>query len=355
MQPAEWVSQRAPGPRLHLDAAACGRQSRAVLAAQVGHLQAESGGAYLAEEAAGPDLAAGRAAVGSLLGLPGDALAYTHGAADAFERLLASWPLPAGARVGTVPSEFEANASALRRLAAGRGWQLVTVPVDPAGRIVQVPAGLDLLTFPQVPSQRGVVQPVAELLAAGVPIVLDVAQGLGQTAVPPGCAGYVGTSRKWLCGPRGVGFLAVAPPWQERLQPAGCQPERQGGLGWLEPAEAHVAGRVGLAVAAREWTAGLLPLIHARAAQARSLLAGVVGCAVVEPVEEPSGITTLVLAERDPASVRAALVGDGVVVSAVPITRAEDLSGPLLRVSTPAWVGEADLERLAHLLRRHLR
>ena len=40
-----------------------------------------------------------------------------------------------------------------------------------------MPTGLDLVTFPQVASQRGVAQPVHEVLAAGAPLLLDVAFG----------------------------------------------------------------------------------------------------------------------------------------------------------------------------------
>ncbi len=136
-----------------------------------------------------------------------------------------------------------------------------------------MPDRLDLLTFPHVASQRGVVQPVQALLAAGVPVLLDVAQSLGQTAVPAGCAAYVGTSRKWLCGPRGVGLLAVDPAWAPRLEPPPATAHGPAGLRRFDAAETHVAGRVGWAVAVQEWTPALLPAVHERAAAARAVLA----------------------------------------------------------------------------------
>lgn len=350
---AAWVAARAACHPVHLDAAACGRPSRAGLAAVLAHLQQEAErGGYVAEVAAEQDvLPAGRAALGRLLGLPGDHVAYADSGATAFADLLAAWPLPAGARVGTVPGEYAGNAAVLRRLAGERGWHLVPLPVDPLGRVTDVPPGLDLLTLPQVLSQRGVVQPVEQLRDSGVPLLLDVAQALGQAAVPAGCAGYVGTSRKWLCGPRGVGFLAVDPQLAGRLTPPPTMSTAvYDGLRRFEPLESHVAGRVGLAVAAQEWTADLLPVIHGLAGRLRHLLADLPGVAVVEPAGEPSGITTLRL-PGDPGPVRAALLAQGWLTSVVPVQRAADVPAPLLRVSTPAWLAAADLDGFASALR----
>ena len=50
--------------------------------------------------------------------------------------------------------------------------------------------------------------------------------------------------------------------------------------------------------------------------------------------------------------VRSQLIADGFVVSAVPVTRSEDLTVPVLRVSTAAWVAPGDLEALAAALHR---
>ena len=257
--------------------------------------------------------------------------------------------MPRGARIGTVPSEYGANARALRRLAPERGWSLVPLPVDDDGRITAVPDGLDLVTFPQVASQRGTAQPVEEVFASGVPLLLDVAQSLGQTPVPAGCAAYVGTSRKWLCGPRGVGFLAVDPHVQAALaEPPTLAAALYEGVQRWESQEAHVAGRVGLAVAVQEWEPALLPVVHAVAAHAREVLDGVGDWRVREAVDEPTGITTLV--GGDPFATRVALLAQGFVTSAVPTSRSDDLDAPVLRVSTAAWVETGQVDALARAL-----
>ena len=345
-----WRDARMPTRAVHLDVAGAGRPSREVLDAEIAHLHREASlGGYVAAELAEEVVDEGRAALGAMVGLGGADVCFLDGAGSAFATLLAAWPLPRGARVGTVPSEYGANARLLRRLAGERGWELVSLPVDDVGRITEVPTGLDLVTFPQVASQRGIAQPVERALAAGVPLLLDVAQSLGQTAVPAGCAAYVGTSRKWLCGPRGVGFAVVAPAVQETLaEPPTLAPAHGTGMRRWESQEAHVAGRVGLSVAAHQLERGLLAVVHERAAQARAVLDGVAGWRVREPVHEPTGITTLV--GGDPFATRAGLLEDGFITSAIGVSRSDDLPAPVLRVSTGPWVTAGDVDALARTL-----
>jgi hercynylcysteine S-oxide lyase len=349
---SNWVADRVPTDLVHLDAAGAGRVSASALDAEIAHLRREAEvGPYVAE--AGADLVPGRSALGAVVGLSSDDVFFSEGAAQAFAALLDAWPLGPGARVGTVPGEFGGHARVLAQRASRYGWELVALAVDGLGRVTDVPAGLDLLTLPQVASHRGVAQPLGEVLWSGVPVLLDVAQSLGQVAVPAGAAAYVGTSRKWLCGPRGVGFGVVDREWQEGLAPAVTLRHHEAvGMARYDSAEAHVAGRVGLSQAARTWSPALLPVVAAAGAAARVLLDGAGGWEVVEPVAEPTGITTLRHASADPVPTRAALLADGYLTSVVPAHRAADLAGALLRVSTHAWVTPGDLEGLAAALDR---
>ena len=350
---AEWVTARLPCDVTHLDIAACGRVSTAVLDLETAHLRREaSGGGYVAEAEAEERLAAGREALASMVGLRGSDVAFCESGGAAFSRLLSGWPLGRGARIGTVSGEYGANAAVLRQLAGQRGWHLVDVPVDGLGRIVDVPVGLDLVTFPHVPSQRGIVQDVDAILRSSVPVVLDVAQSLGQVAVPAGCAGYIGTSRKWLCGPRGVGFLLADPAHEPGLtSPPTLAPTIHVGIRRFESTEAHVAGRLGLGAAVQEWSPALPLVAIDRTRELRELLTGLTSWHVVEPVTEPTAITTLApVRGQDPVAVRRDLLAQGFLTSAVPVTRAAEQTGPILRISTAAWVTTDDLLALARTL-----
>ena len=353
MSTSQWVADRVQTDRIHLDAAACGRVSEAVLQVQADFARSEAtDGGYVAEAQAQDRLDAGREAIGALVGLGSEDVFYSDGGGTAFQVLLDAWPLKPGARIGTISGEYGGNARVLRDRARRQGWELVLLDTDDLGRILAIPSDLDLVTFPQVLSQRGVAQPVELALASGVPLLLDVAQAAGQVPVPAGAAAYVGTSRKWLCGPRGIGFGAVDPAWHDRLAdpPTILAATFAGQVRRFDAAEPNNAGRLGLALAARTWSPALLPIGVAAAAAARVLLEGAGGWEVVEPVAEPTAITTLRHADADPFEVRARLLEEGFVLSAVPVSRADDLAVPLLRVSTPAWVTPGDVEVFAAAL-----
>lgn len=75
-----WARRRPPFRGLHLDSAAASRSSVETVQAASEHLCREAEvGAYVAEAEAGPVLAAGRKALGGLLGVPADGLAFRSG------------------------------------------------------------------------------------------------------------------------------------------------------------------------------------------------------------------------------------------------------------------------------------
>ena len=84
----QWRAARPKVAGLHLDSGACSRQSFAVIDAATQHAkhEAEVGG-YVAAEAAGPVLAAGRAAVATLTGMSPDDVVFTTGSNDALDTL----------------------------------------------------------------------------------------------------------------------------------------------------------------------------------------------------------------------------------------------------------------------------
>lgn len=81
-----------------------------------------------------------------------------------------------------------------------------------------------LLVLSHVTHVSGLVMPIAaiERLAAdaGVPVLWDGAQALGQVPVDleeAGCALYAGAGYKWLMGPYGTGWLYIRRDWLDRL------------------------------------------------------------------------------------------------------------------------------------------
>ena len=150
-------------------------------------------------------------------------------------------------------------------------------------------------------------------------------------------------SRKWMAGPRGVGVLAIRPALAQRLRPRLPPPDWDlplTVLQRLETGDANIAARVGYSVALGEHLATGPDRIRARLAElghaTRTALAGVAGWRVVEPVGEPTAITTLTpLDGADPQKVRSWLIAErGIVTTYAEMQRAPfELHAPVLRVS----------------------
>ncbi|MGP3911604.1 ergothioneine biosynthesis PLP-dependent enzyme EgtE [Nonomuraea sp. 10N515B] len=397
-----WRAARSVVPPGLLDAAGCNVPSDRTFDAVVAHLRLERElGGYAAE----PDLTPARSALAALVGAGPADVAFAESGTAAMAALLGGWRLPPGSRVGFARTEYGSTLMLLRRLAAERGWKLVELPVDGDSRIdldglrSVLAAGLDLVSVVHVASHRGVVQPAAEIgalcRAAGVPLVLDVCQSLGQVhAGGVGATAYVGTSRKWLAGPRGAGFLIVpgltaemdaAVPtlgghvWaagtparraipdapssplsaagKEPSPPlAGDEPSPRPGAIRYEGSEGGIAARIALGVAVREHQALGPAAVHAHLAGlgglARRVLDGAGGWRVVEPLDEPSALVTLMPPQGGSADdVRSRAARAGLLVGAAPVARAPlDLREPVLRVSPPPGTPAETLHALARLL-----
>jgi hercynylcysteine S-oxide lyase len=380
-----WRAARSSQPAGYLNAAACNVPSDRVLAAMIDHLGRERAvGGYEASAEVAPLLNAGRAAMAAYVGAAADDVGFAENGTVAFATVLAGWGLRSGARVAVVRSEFGSNRLLLNRLAEERDWTLIELPADDNSRILLdglaegLSDGLDLVTFPHIASHRGIVQPAQEAgrlcRDAGVPLLLDVCQSLGHVDISGiAAAAYTGTSRKWLAGPRGAGFVIV-PGLAEGQGPDASRPAFQthswaaaggrpmAGAGRYEQDEASYATRVGLATAAQEHHALGPATIYARLAEigraARRLLDGKGGWHTAEPADEPTAIITLKPpAGVDPAgaveeaacAARTAGLQVGIIT---PARAPSDLLTPVLRASLPVGARQGDILTLAQVLSR---
>jgi hercynylcysteine S-oxide lyase len=362
-----WRQARPPVAGLHLDSAACSRQSFAVLDATAQHarFEAEVGG-YVAAEAAKPVLDAGRAAFAALSGMPDAEVVYTTGSLNALDLLLGSWPAESR-KLACLPGEYGPNLAMM----AAHGFDRQLLPTLEDGRVALDDAALaldadppDLVHLTAVASHSGVVQPLAMVAhlcsELGLPLVVDAAQALGQMDCAVGADVTYASSRKWIAGPRGVGFLAVRPDLMERLRPRLPAPEWVSSLTLaqqLEFGEANIAARVGFSVALGEHLACGPAAVRKRLAEvggiSRTVLADVPGWAAVEEVEEPSAITTLAAVDgADPKAVRAWLLAERrIVTTYASVARAPlELTAPVLRISPHADTTADDLENFAEAL-----
>jgi len=210
---------------------------------------------------------------------------------------------------------------------------------------------------------------------AGVFFLLDATQTVGQRPVDVariGCHALAGTSRKYLRGPRGVGFLWVAREWMDRLEP----PLMEGHAAeWVEPDryvlrpdgkrfevwEANYAARLGFGAAVdyalalgldRIWAR-----VHALGETLRERLATVPGVVVRDLGTVRSGIVSFTVGDLPAATVKAALRAASINVTVSPARgtlldmRARGLN-ELVRASVHYYNTEAELDRLVDELER---
>jgi pyridoxal 5-phosphate dependent beta-lyase len=363
----QWRDARPAVHGLHLDSAACSRQSFAVIDAASLHARREAEvGGYVAEKAAEPVLAAGRAAVGELTGMTGDDVVFTTGATHALDLLLGSWPDERRV-IACIPGEFGPNLAVM----VANGFEIVLLPVDSLGRVVleDLAAKLaadapSLVHLTVVPSHRGIVQPVRDIAGTcheyGVPLVLDAAQGLGHIDCAVAADAVYATSRKWLAGPRGVGVLAVRPDRAASLRPRLPPPHWATDipvLRRLELGEANIGARVGFSVAVAEYLAYGPATLRACLADAgrltRTVLSDLPGWRVVEPADCPTAITTLAPTRgADVERVRTELIARHAIVTTVagPDRAPFELATPVLRVSPHVDVSADELTTFARAL-----
>ena len=349
-----WRGRRPQMERVHLDTAAAGRSSTAVLSAVAAHaLREATVGAYVAADEAAPVLETGRAQLASLLGVASEGLAFVESASAARRALLSAWPLHPGNAVAVLPSEWGPNLWDFQT----HGLQLLELAVRADALVdmeklegILADKRVALVHLTQVASHRALVQPVAEVAAlcraTGVPLWVDAAQALGHVDTSCGADAIYATSRKWLAGPRGVGMLGVAEAWWDRLRVSASplarsdSPDEGSPVRLLESHEANVAGRVGLCTAVREYLetgpANVWRRLAEVGALTREALADLPGWEVVDPPGVASAITALrATSGQDIPATRAWLLSEhGLVTTSAGSARApREMTEPLLRIS----------------------
>jgi selenocysteine lyase/cysteine desulfurase len=315
-----------------------------VVDAVVGHLRRESEiGGYEAAAERSDRLEHTYDALAALIGADRDEIAVVENATRAWDMAFYSFSFAAGDRILTGRAEYASNWIALRQVAEQSGAAVDVVPDDAQGQldVEALTRMLDdrvkLVSLVHVPTQSGLVNPAAEVgrvtRAAGVPLLLDACQSVGQLPLDVGelgCDILSATGRKFLRGPRGTGFLYVRRDLIEELVPpfldmhaAEWQPD--GGYRIRDDArrfenwETNFAGKIGLGVAADyALEVGIEEIwerVHALAAGLRSQLRELPGVEVHDHGRVLGAPVTFTVDGTPPGDVQAALARRKINVS----------------------------------------
>jgi len=343
---ARWRADTPATSRLvHLNNAGASLMPEPVLAAVTAHLARECEiGGYEASEEEAPHLAAAYEAVAALLGTRAANVAMVENATVAVSQALSAIPFTAGDRLVTSRIDYPSNQIMYLSLAHRLGIEVVQADdlpeggVDPESvrRLARQPR-CRLVSLTWVPTNSGLVQDahaVGEVCAElGVPYLVDACQSVGQMAVDVArlrCDYLAGTARKFLRGPRGIGFLYVS----DRALERGDQPllPDMRGADWVAPGEYRLAAGarrfenwefayalvLGMGEAAR-YAARVGPAAFTRgrelAARLRSRLAALPGLRVLDRGRDLSALVTAEIAGRDAEEIKLALRQRGINTS----------------------------------------
>jgi cysteine desulfurase / selenocysteine lyase len=271
------VRNETPGCRnvTHLNNAGAGLMPQPVLDATRGmlDLEAEIGGYEAAAEWA-DKLEHTYDAIAALINAEHrEEIAIIENATRAFDMAFYSLPFEPGDKILTSVTEYASNVISYLHVCQKTGAELVVVPNDPHGQMsidaleLLLDDDTKLISLSHIPTNGGLVQPVAEIgrvaREAGVLYMVDACQSVGQVPVDVqeiGCDFLAATSRKYLRGPRGTGFLYVNREVIPALDPVMLDlhaatwvaPDRyeiRNDARRFENWETNFAGKVGLGVA----------------------------------------------------------------------------------------------------------
>ena len=334
------------GRLVHLNNAGASLAPRPVLQALRAHLdlEAEFGG-YEAADARAAEIQGVADDLGRLVGTHRRNIALAQNSTVAFAQALGAVDFAPGNILLTSRADYASNQIMYLSLARRRGVEVIRAPdlpeggVDPGavrGLVRRRRPALVAITW--VPTNSGLVQAVAAVgeicRAAEVPYLVDACQAVGQMPVNVGAIGcdyLAATARKFLRGPRGIGFLYVA----DRALARGDHPllVDMHGATWTDPDrfeltpdarrfeswEISYALVLGLGAAARyALDVGLETArdrARALAAYARARLADLPGMRVLDRGAELGAIVTAEPGDRSGAEIKLALRARGINTS----------------------------------------
>lgn len=260
----------------HFNYAGSALPAKPVLDTVVRHLILEATiGGYEAAAEAHDRIEAAYTSIATMLNASADEIALVENATRGWDMAVYSIPFQRGDRVLTTSWEYASNLVALLQIQQQFGISIDVVPNDAHGQIdldaleqaLQKPTAAVFITH--VPTNGGLVQPaeaIGQLIRQHQPeawYVLDACQSAGQLPLDVEaiqCDILSATSRKYLRGPRGAGFVYMrrnriqhaTPPLldlhaAELISPTDyvIRPDARRFENW----ESYIAGRLGLGAA----------------------------------------------------------------------------------------------------------
>jgi len=217
----------------HFNNAGASLMPRPVLDTVTGYLEEETRlGGYETAAKRGEAIEAVYESLASLIGSSDSEIALADSATRAWDLAFTGMRFSEGDRILTTTSEYASNVIAFLQVAERAGVAVEVIPDRPTGEIdvdaldAMIDDRVRLIAINHVPTNSGLVNPAADVGRVAndhrVPYLLDACQSVGQMPIDVeeiGCDLLSATSRKFLRGPRGAGFLYVSERMLDQLDP----------------------------------------------------------------------------------------------------------------------------------------
>ena len=355
-----------------------------VLNAQLDHLRLEASiGGYEAADRERRRIEAVYDSIANLISAQSQEIAVVENATMAWDMAFYAIPFQPGDRILTAEAEYGANFVAFLQVAKRTGAVIEVIPsaetgeTSPKALEAMMDERVKLVAITHVPTNGGLVNPAAEIgriaKAHGALYLLDACQSIGQMPINVDelqCDILSATGRKYLRGPRGVGFLYVREALIESLEPPiidhyaanwtapdtyTLRPDARRFENW----ENNYAAKLGLGVAvdyALNW--GLDQIqerITMLASYLRTKLSTVDGVEIMDIGQEHSGIVTFIKSDEDSVEVKRRLNAQAINVSvSSPGSTLLDATRrnlpPIVRASVHYYNTYPEIERMARVL-----
>jgi selenocysteine lyase/cysteine desulfurase len=206
---------------------------RCVLETQIEHLKLEAAvGGYEAERLREDQIEAVYDSVARLINCQRDEVAIVENATVGWMMAFYAIQFNQGDRILTAEAEYASNYLAYLQLVKDKGVVVETIPSTATGELcveslkAMIDDRVKLISVTHVPTNGGLVNPVEAIGAVAkandILYIVDACQSAGQIPLDVAaiqCDVLSATGRKWLRGPRGVGFLYVSSRILESLHP----------------------------------------------------------------------------------------------------------------------------------------
>jgi isopenicillin-N epimerase len=320
-----------------------------------------------------------RDVLATFLRAPAERLAFVPNATTGVAIALASSQIAAGDELLTTDHAYRACKNQLDRIAATRGARVVVVPIDlpfdadafVAAFTAAITPRTTLALLDHITSATALRMPLDRLLAPlaarGLQVIVDGAHAAGQIALDVGAllaAGvtwYAGNNHKWVCAPKGTGFVAAAPtapPPVPVVTSHGASAEYgpanrfHAELDWMgthDPTP-HLSVPTAIATLAEMgngW-AHVIARNHALAIEMRRRLVDALGAATIARDDElgtMAAVPIVLPPNTTPLALEKQLLAEGWEIPIVDFA-----SGPLVRISAHLYNGADQADALAQKL-----